>query len=288
VEWVETTGRTVAEAKEAALDELGVDETDAEFEVLEEPRTGLFGRLKVEARVRARVRPTAPRQKVDPRRDRRRRRGRDDRPRGSDDGPRTDRPRRARNEGSQGSAPVAAPAAGANDDDEDEESAMEASTVPASEQAEMAREFVAGLIDAFGFTSDVTASVVDDDTVEVAVTGGDLGILVGPKGQTLAALQEITRTVVQRQVPGRTARLHVDVAGYREKRRVALERFTQQVATTVLETGTRKALEPMGAADRKVVHDTVNTIEGVSTTSEGEDPNRRVVILPDRAPDAAE
>jgi spoIIIJ-associated protein len=72
MEWVETTGRTVAEAKDKALDQLGVDEVDAEFEVLEEPKTGLFGRLRSEARVRARVRPTRPRAKED-RRDKRRR-----------------------------------------------------------------------------------------------------------------------------------------------------------------------------------------------------------------------
>src|SRR5580704_2101494 len=72
MEWVEMTGRSVAEAKDAALDELGVDEVDAEFEVLEEPRQGLFGRQRGEARVRARVRPTSPRPKTD-RRDRKRR-----------------------------------------------------------------------------------------------------------------------------------------------------------------------------------------------------------------------
>src|SRR4030088_1590299 len=65
MEWVEVTGRTLEEAKEAALDQLGVDEADAEFEVLEEPRAGLFGRLRSEARVRARVVPTAPRPKLD-------------------------------------------------------------------------------------------------------------------------------------------------------------------------------------------------------------------------------
>src|ERR1700756_1405416 len=71
MEWVETTGRTLEEAKDAALDQLGVDEQDAEFEVLEEPKSGLFGRLRSEARVRARVVPTAPRPKVE-RRERRR------------------------------------------------------------------------------------------------------------------------------------------------------------------------------------------------------------------------
>src|SRR5712692_3901209 len=84
MEWVEVTGRTLEEAKEAALDQLGVDEQDAEFEVLEAPKSGLFGRLRSEARVRARVVPTAPRPKVD-RRERRRsreRRGNDGRPSG--------------------------------------------------------------------------------------------------------------------------------------------------------------------------------------------------------------
>ena len=71
MQWVEVTGRTVEEAKESALDQLGVDEQDAEFEILEEPKSGLFGRLRSEARVRARVVPTSPRPKVE-RRERRR------------------------------------------------------------------------------------------------------------------------------------------------------------------------------------------------------------------------
>ncbi|MGK2958188.1 MAG: Jag N-terminal domain-containing protein, partial [Acidimicrobiales bacterium] len=69
MEWVETTGRTIEEAKDAALDQLGVDEDDAEFEILEEPKSGLFGRIRQEARIRARVRPATPRAKTE-RRDR--------------------------------------------------------------------------------------------------------------------------------------------------------------------------------------------------------------------------
>src|SRR5438477_5079318 len=105
MEWVETTGRTVAEAKEAALDQLGVDEHDAEFEVLAEPRSGLFGRMRAEARIRARVRPTRPR----PKEDRSRRRQRSDSGRsssstaggaGSEQGP----PARGAGEATRGSA----------------------------------------------------------------------------------------------------------------------------------------------------------------------------------------
>ena len=77
-------------------------------------------------------------------------------------------------------------------------------------------------------------------------------------------------------------RIRIDIAGYRQRRREALERFTQQVAADVVSSsGAQKALEPMNAADRKVVHDTVNDIDGVRTISEGEDPRRRVVLLPE-------
>jgi spoIIIJ-associated protein len=148
------------------------------------------------------------------------------------------------------------------------------------DQADAAREFLSGLLDQFGFTAELTTRVIDEDTVEIAAQGDDLGILVGPRGSTLAALQDVTRTVVQRQFPAKTDRILVDVAGYRERRAEALKRFTQQIASEVIESGTERALEPMSPADRKVVHDSVNDIDGVVTRSEGEDPARYVVVAP--------
>jgi spoIIIJ-associated protein len=257
VEWVEVTGRSVEEAKEAALDQLGVDAQEAEFEVLEEPRGGLLGRLRSEARVRARVLPTAPRPKLD-RRERRERRER--------------RPARER-QASRPTPPAQEPAPA-------KERVM--SEVPSlGEEAEAAKEFLIGLLDALDADATVSSRIVEEETIEVAVTGGDLGLLIGPKGQTLAAVQELTRTAVQRQLGGRHGRLLVDVAEYRKKRKAALERFATQVAHQVRDSGEATRLEPMSPADRKVVHDTVNAIAGVSTTSEGEEPNRRVAILPD-------
>jgi spoIIIJ-associated protein len=154
--------------------------------------------------------------------------------------------------------------------------------VTVEQQGEMVEEFLSGLVDAFGFDAEVRVTQVDEDTVEVAADGDDLGLLVGPKGATLQAIHDLSRTVVQRQASGNhEGRVRIDVAGYREKRRGALERFTQKVAEQVLETGTAQVLEPMAPADRKVVHDTANTIDGVRTTSEGDEPRRRVVLLPD-------
>ena len=153
------------------------------------------------------------------------------------------------------------------------------------EQGESARAFVEGLVHLLGLGGTVTTEVVDEETVQVAVAGPELGILIGPGGGTLAALQELARTVVQRQTGGRSERILVDVAGYRAKRAEALTRFTQQVAEEVLSSSSERALEPMSAADRKVVHDAVNEIEGVSTRSVGEEPRRYIVVAPAGPPE---
>jgi spoIIIJ-associated protein len=148
-----------------------------------------------------------------------------------------------------------------------------------AEVGEAASGFVRGLVEAFGVDASTSVAELDEDTLEVRVEGADLGLLVGPKGATLGAVQELTRTVTSRLEPGgRNVRVHVDVAGYRARRREALERFTRQVAESVLESGKATALEPMNAADRKVIHDTANAIDGIRTTSEGEEPRRRVVL----------
>jgi spoIIIJ-associated protein len=327
MEWVETTGKTIEEAKDAALDQLGVDEQDAEFEVVEEPRTGLFGRTRGEARVRARVRPTQPRPKVE-RGNRRSRAGGGrgarpaDRGRGRNGGGRT-KPARSRADATPGSEETGvafldsqaagetgsasadqrperegtgaprrqrrggrggggrAQGEGRGEIDDDQET-IEMSETELAAQGEVVRGFLLDLLDAFGLDGDVTATPAEEGAVELDVTGGDLGLLIGPKGQTLQAVQELSRSMLQRQLPGEThARIRIDVGGYRQRRREALERFTRQIAEDVKASGVQKALEPMSPPDRKVVHDTVNDIEGVRTMSEGEDLRRRVVIIPE-------
>lgn len=156
---------------------------------------------------------------------------------------------------------------------------------PDIDAGELAEEFIEGLLGQFGAKFELERRDIDEDTVEIAVTGDDLGVLIGPRGQTLAAVQELARTVVQRRAPGARTRVLIDISGYRMARREALERFTRGVAGQVLESGVARVLEPMTPPDRKVVHDTANTIDGVSTTSEGEEPRRRVVIIPDEIED---
>lgn len=160
----------------------------------------------------------------------------------------------------------------------EEEAAVAEMTL--EEQGEAARQFVADLVETLGVSASVQVRPTDEDTVSVAVEGDGVGTLVGPGGTTLAALQELTRTYVQKITGGQSDRILVDVAGYRARRVAALQRFTQGVAEEVLASGEPRALEPMSAADRKVVHDAVNEIDGVATRSEGEDPRRYIVLVP--------
>ena len=282
MEWVETTGKTVDEAMDRALAHLGVHRDDAEVEVIEEPKAGLFGRIRGEARVRARVRPSGPRPK------RSRRSGeRSDRPRAST--PRSDRPRTEKKVA--GEARPKERTAPRPTVKERGEKAVKSPTkedsmaegISLAEQGSIAKEFLLGLLASMDIKAEVSVKELDEETVEVSVTANpptELGVLVGPRGTTLQALQEVTRTVVQSKSPSRTDRILVDVAQYRERRVAALGRFAQQVAQEVATTGEERALEPMSAADRKAVHDALSENEEVTTRSEGEDPRRFVVVAP--------
>ena len=310
MQWVETTGRTIEEAKELALDQLGVDESEAEFEVLVEPKTGLFGRLRADARIRARVVPKAPR----PKQERRPRRGRGAEGRRKDGG--------SRKAGSDGggsdsgtddaAAPADAQAADSKQTDDGgrasgarggnrkrsnrsrsgsksgssadnkEGNEMSDEPVSVSEQADIISEFLTGLLEALAVEGSLVRNQIDDDTIEIGVEGDDLGLLIGPKGQTLNAVHELSRTVLQRRATGRhEGRVRIDIGGYRHRRAEALARFVQAQAADVIDQGVARSLEPMNAVDRKVGHDTVNDIDGGSTISEGQDPNRRVVLVPE-------
>ena len=303
MQWVETTGKTIDEAKGLALDQLGVGEDETEFEILAEPKTGLFGRLKGEARVRARVRPTAVRPKLE-RRDRKK--GRDhgdtqgaDRTSDTVTAARSDQGRGPRPQGQhqQGKRQAAGSNGGrsASLDRTDagprqrnksqqrqqvaDDTQREESNVSAQQVGEEAKKFLTELVTAFGLDGTVELRE-DGDDLELAVSGADLGLMVGPRGNTLLAVQDLTRVASQRRLGDHDTRLRVDVGGYRERRREALSRFAQQIAEQVVASGEARALEPMPSADRKVIHDVLTENAGVVTRSEGDDPNRRVVIAP--------
>ncbi|MCB2223403.1 MAG: Jag N-terminal domain-containing protein [Actinobacteria bacterium] len=148
-----------------------------------------------------------------------------------------------------------------------------------SEQATVVNDFLVGLLEAFGLEGDVETSVKDDDIIIANVTGEQAEALIGPKGQILQAILELTRTVVQRKTQA-GARIRLDIGGYTERRREALRIYAGRLAEQVVEDGEEVMLEPMNPADRKVVHDVVAEIDGVRSYSEGEEPRRSVVISP--------
>ena len=295
MEWVETTGKTLEEARERILDQLGVSEEDVEFEIVEQPKSGLFGLMRGEARVRGRVRPT----EVRPKQDRKRGRGRgaktsDTSASDGEDATSSTETEKAPSRGGSRSprkSPAAKsstkPAGKSADKSErtpkmsqsDGENAQERPPVDPELVGQAAVSFVSGVVEAFGRSAKVEMHL-EGDEIEIQANGEDLGLLVGPGGRTLLALQDLTRVVAQRRLGDHVTRLRVDVAGYRERRTAALQKFVTGVANQVTESGTPRSLEPMPSSDRKVVHDVLGTIDGVSSRSEGEDPNRRVVIIP--------
>jgi spoIIIJ-associated protein len=273
MEWVEFTARTLDEAKELALDRLGVASDDAEFEVLAEPKPGLFGRLRGEARVRARVRPAQARQKVD-RRDRRPRKSE-----GGDAAPKSPRPKK---QVAAKPAPKTRPPATATESVNATatiEPTKEHQDVNARQVGDEARKFIDELVAAFAF-SGTTELIEDGDDLEIRVHGENLGLLVGPRGSTLQAVQDLARVASQRRLGDHDTRLRVDIGGYRQRRKEALDRFAVQMADEVKESGIARVLEPMSSADRKIVHDALSVVDGIATRSEGDDPYRRVVITP--------
>jgi spoIIIJ-associated protein len=318
-----------------------VAEDELEYEILAEASRSMLGLKKTDARLRARVRPREPRQRVE-RRDRDRSRGRrGDRSRagkgnGRNDGGQGDRNKQRGDQAKKGNgnkqrgdrakpgdgdskrADRAKPSAGSPDGDSKETSSSrrrgrgsgvsgEAGTgvestsddrasagrdeiapdpAPKGEQMELETQseiveaFVTGLLDEMGLDARVV-STIEDDRLSVEAQGLNLGLAIGHRGETVRAITEIARTIVQRRSEGDAVGfLSVDVGGYRERRRTFLEEFARNQADAVLDDGRARALEPMGSADRKVIHDTVSEIDGVETESEGSDRDRRVVIRP--------
>jgi spoIIIJ-associated protein len=143
---------------------------------------------------------------------------------------------------------------------------------------ERAGDFLEGLLDALDVDGDIT-TWVDEVGGHIDLEGSDLDALVGPNGETLDALQELTRLAVLRQSK-RRVRLLLDINGFRTRQREQLVAVVKKTVEQVLQTREGQELRPMTPAERKIVHDAVAAIDGAQTESFGEEPNRRVVIRP--------
>ena len=149
------------------------------------------------------------------------------------------------------------------------------------EQAEVAADFLEGLLERMGVGADVEPDLVDGvmyvDVLGTEQDDQDMALLIGRHGQTLDALQEVVRSAVQRST-GARCRVMVDVEDYRKRRRSQLVQRARSLASRVRRSGRPERMEPMNPYERKVVHDAVAGVDGVESASEGEEPERRVVI----------
>ena len=283
MEWVEATGTTVEIAVEAALSELGLGSADeAQVEVIQQPKAGFLGVGGRSAIVKVSRKPRT--------RNRRGRRGAKGE-KGSGQKTKSSNGRsNSRNtkkeKPSRSSKPQKPPAKDKKNGSPKERRAMDNNgkaepkkDKPESsieDQAKVAEEFLTGLIASFGLEGEVQTRI-EDEVLYLDVVGEQTEALVGPKGATMYSVLELTRTTVQRRTFG-APRMRIDIAGYGARRREALTIYTGKLVEQLLENGGEVMLEPMNAADRKVVHDAAGALGGVRTYSEGDEPRRAVVI----------
>ena len=164
-----------------------------------------------------------------------------------------------------------------DDDDEDGDEDGEDDLSSLEEEGEIAADYIEGLLDIADLDGDIDMDVEGDRAV-VSVVGATLDELVGDDGEVLEALQELTRLAVHRRT-GNRARLMLDVGGFRAQRRIELAELGRSVAAEVSQTGEPKKLRAMSPFERKIIHDAV-ALAGLRSESEGEEPNRRVVVFP--------
>jgi spoIIIJ-associated protein len=174
-------------------------------------------------------------------------------------------------------APAEDPGRQAADPDEEPEASDGGITVEdLEEEADAAADFLEGLLDALDLPGDLRIKV-HDDHVELEVIEIGSGALIGRRGQTLEAIQELVRCSLQRQFQ-RRARVKIDAEGYRSRRLEKLIEKAEEAIDTVLETGDPERLEPMDVFERKAIHQLVAEVDGLESRSQGREPARRVII----------
>ena len=258
---VEKRAATVEDATAAALSELGVERDDVEVEVVSEGRRGLFGGSR-RAHVRVTVRDAAGNGEH------------------ADMGDEHAVGVQQRLVGADAGSTTTV--ADAEDDDDEvepddvEPKDEEARVAELNEEADLAADFVEGLLDILELPGDIEIEV-DERQAFVNVVDVGSGLLIGRRGATLDALQELVRAATQRQVE-RRSHVRVDIEGYRHRQLEKLKDRCRDGIAQVRETGEPFRLEPMDAYERKVMHDLVARTGGVTSASEGTEPRRRVVI----------
>ena len=301
IKFIDVTGKTEDEAIQSALAQLGMDRDDVSVEILERAKSGFLGIGSTPARVRVSYddgkaeeeakpaeKPAGPKpeKKPEPRpaaplyapevlqkksgasrgekSERREREDRRERAPRAERSERNERPARAERPAPQAKAPV----------DLGEECH--------DEKSEQIRAFLKGLLEHMDSSAEVKVYESEKGRYKVFLEGDKLGALIGRRGETLDAIQQLTNYSINRGSEKNRARVQVDAENYREKREQSLERLAEKVAGKVTKYRRNVTLEPMNAYERHVIHTALQDTPGVTTFSIGTEPNRRVVVSYDR------
>ena len=271
-EFIDVTGKTEDEAISKALAQLGLDRDDVSVEILERAKSGFLGLGSCPAKVRVSYgpeeeEPTAPVQEEQPKK--------------AEPKPRSEKPQqpkvREKEKKEERPAPV------------QEEKAPAEETAPAvdrgeevnDEKAQAIRKFLSGLLEQMESPAQIHVYQPEKGRYKVILEGKNLGALIGRRGETLDAIQQLTSYAVNRSGGGRV-RVQLDAEGYREKREQSLQHLARKVAAKVTRYRRNFTLEPMNAYERHVIHTALQDVPGVTTYSTGTEPNRRVVVAYDR------
>ncbi len=296
IKFIDVTGKTEDEAIQSALAQLGMDRDDVSVEILERAKSGFLGIGSAPARVRVSYddgkaeeavkpaeKPAAPKpekkvepsaapkavpmyapevlQKKEPRAAKEERSGRPAREDRRERAPRAERAERP--------APQPKPIVDLGEECRDEKS-------------EQIRAFLKGLLEHMDSAAEVKVYESEKGRYKVFLEGEKLGALIGRRGETLDAIQQLTNYSINRGSEKNRVRVQVDAENYREKREQSLERLAEKVAGKVTKYRRNVTLEPMNAYERHVIHTALQDTPGVTTFSIGTEPNRRVVVSYDR------
>lgn len=249
------TAKTEELAKEQAINEfraLGISENDITFDIIEQPRKGIFG-MKGDFRIRAYAEDGAA---------------------------------EAAQPAEQETAETPVETANVTADDMPEQQVTAPSDeidVMNTEKVINAQKYLSKVLDALGLENYSINTVKNGDTVVLDIVGDKLGVVIGRRGETLDALQYLT-ILASNKAENSYCRISVDCNGYRAKRKETLEALAEKTAHRVLKQGRRVTLEPMNPYERRIIHSKVAEIEGVYSNSVGEEPFRKVVISSNTKP----
>ena len=244
LKWIESTGKSEEAAIEAALQKLGMDRDEVSVEILERAKSGFLGIGSCPAKVKVSYEaPDEPEERPAP-----------------------------------PAVPVMEPVKEETPAVEAEAPAAQSAAAPAQgEKAEQIDAFLTGLLSHMGAQAKPVIKVDENGTYQVELVGQDLGGLIGRRGETLDAIQQLTGYAVNHGQSKRV-RIHVDAEGYRAKREESLVRLAQKVAGKVVKYRRNVTLEPMNAYERHVIHTALQETPDITTYSIGTEPNRRTVV----------